>query len=173
LDYWGYTANSFEAYNNSIYIGGTDVTSSSTTYGLTKRDAATTYKAYDNAVQNARSNSTGTGKHYAVYISNTTATTFEMNYNDYYADGTGGVFGYYSGDVADLAAWQTASGQDANSISGDPGFIGNDDLHIKPFINTLDGQGLYFASVPDDIDGDTRNATTPDIGADEYTYTPP
>ncbi len=32
---------------------------------------------------------------------------------------------------------------------------------------------MYFASVPDDIDGDTRNVTTPDIGADEYTYVPP
>jgi hypothetical protein len=97
-----------------------------------------------------------------------------MNYNDYFADGIGGVLGFYSGtDYSTLTEWQTASGQDTNSLSADPGFIGNDDLHIKPFINTLDGQGLYFASVPDDIDGDTRNMTTPDIGADEYTYVPP
>ncbi len=169
LDYFAYAANNFEAYHNSIYIGGSDVTSG-TTYALTKRDAANTYKVYDNSFYNARSNSSGTGKHYAVYVSNTVAVTIEMNYNDYYTDGTGGVFGYYTSDVTDLASWQTASGQDANSISGDPGYTGNDDLHIQSSVNTLDGKGLYFASVPDDIDGDTRNTSTPDIGADEYDY---
>ena len=39
LDYWGYAANSLEAYHNSIYIGGTGVTATSTTYALAKRDA--------------------------------------------------------------------------------------------------------------------------------------
>ena len=172
LDYFGYAANSLEAYHNSIYLGGTDVTGSSTTYALTKRDDANIYKAYDNAVYSARSNGTGTGTHYAVYVSDTNTVVLEMNYNDYYVDGTGGVMGYYQGigDIADLATWQSSTGFDANSVSGDPGYVGNDDLHIQSSFNTLDGKGLYFASVPDDIDGDIRNVTTPDIGADEYTY---
>ena len=96
-----------------------------------------------------------------------------MNYNDYFVDGTGGVFGYYSAAVADLTAWQIASGMDANSVSGNPGYTSFDDLHVLESQGLLDAKALYFASVPDDIDGDTRNATTPDIGADEYTYIPP
>ena len=172
LDYYGYAANSFEAYHNSIYLGGTDVTGSSTTYALTKRDDANIYKAYDNSVYSARSNGTGTGTHYAVYVSDTNTVVLEMDYNDYYVDGTGGVMGYYQGvgDIADLSTWQSSTGFDANSVSGDPGYVGNDDLHIQSSFNTLDGKGLYIASVPDDIDGDMRNVTTPDIGADEYTY---
>jgi hypothetical protein len=173
LDYWGYAANSVEAYHNSIYLGGTDVIGSSATYALALRDDALSYKAYNNAVYNARSNGTGTGKHYAVYVYDTLQVTREMDYNDYFVDGTGGVFGYYQGtlDIADLTTWQTTTGLDANSVSGNPGYVGNDDLHIQSNFNTLDGKGLYFASVPDDIDGEARNITTPDIGADEYTYT--
>jgi len=171
LDYFAYAANNFEAYHNSIYIGGTDVTTGSS-YALTKRDDANIYKAYDNAVYNARSNSTGTGTHYAVYVGDTNTVTLEIDYNDFFADGTGGTFGYYQGPgaIADLATWQATTGLDANSVSGDPGYVGNDDLHIQSSFNTLDGNGLYFASVPDDIDGDIRNMTTPDIGADEYIY---
>ena len=171
LDYFAYAANNFEAYHNSIYIGGTDVTSGSS-YALTKRDDANIYKAYDNAVYNARSNGTGTGTHYGVYVSDTNTVTLELDYNDFFANGTGSSFGYYQGPgaISDLTTWQSTTGQDANSLSGDPGFVGNDDLHIQSSFNLLDGKGLYFASVPDDIDGDTRNTSTPDIGADEYDY---
>ena len=169
LDYYGYAANSLEAYHNSIYIDGSDVTTG-TTAGLVKRDATTTYKAYNNAVHNARSNGTGTGKHYAVYFSNTTSTTFEMDYNAYFADGTGGVFGYYgTADQIDLAAWQTASGKDLNAVSGDPGFLGGDDLHISNgSVSALESSGTPIAGLTTDIDDQTRNASTPDIGADEF-----
>ena len=77
------------------------------------------------------------------------------------------------GAIADLATWKATTGLDANSVSGNPGYVGGDDLHVLESIGTLDAKAMYFASVPDDIDGDTRNVTTPDIGADEYTYVPP
>ncbi|MBK9099328.1 MAG: choice-of-anchor J domain-containing protein [bacterium] len=175
IDYFGYSANSMEVYFNSIYLGGSGITGTSTTNALALRDDANIFKAYNNAVYSARSNGTGTGKHYAVYISDTNQVVREFDYNSYFTDGIGGVMGFYQGinDVADLSTWRTSTGLDASGLYGDPGFIGNDDLHIKPFINLLDGKGLYFASIPNDIDGDTRNATTPDIGADEYAYVPP
>ena len=169
LDYYAYAANSFEAYYNSIYIGGTDVTTG-TTYGFVKRDAASIYKAYNNAVYNARSNSTGTGKHYAVYVSNTVAPTLEMDYNNYFSDGIGGVFGYYgAADVADLLAWQTASGQDSNSVSGNPSYASTTDLHVpNGTVTILESTGTPIAGITTDIDAQTRNVTTPDIGADEF-----
>ncbi len=165
LDYWGYTPNSAEMYFNTVYIGGTDVTGGSS-YGLTKRAGNDTYKIYDNVIYNSRSNGTGTGTHYGVYMSTTTATVFELNNNDYYLDGTGAVFGYYGGTAySTLADWQTATTQDANSLSSNPEFISTTDLrpaNTSPLI----GAGLTIAGITTDIIGDLRNEP-PTIGAYE------
>jgi len=65
-----------------------------------------------------------------------------------------------------LADLQTASGKDAHSISVDPTFNSATDLHtLNAF---LDDAGTTVAGITDDIDGETRSATTPDIGADEF-----
>ncbi len=165
LDYYGYTPNSVEMYFNTVYIGGTDVTGGSS-YGLTKRAGNDTYKIYDNNIFNTRSNGTGTGTHYGVYMSTTTATTFELNNNDYYTSGTGGALGYYGGSTyTTLADWQTATGQDANSLNADPQLVSATDL--RP-LNTspLIGAGLTIAGITTDILGDLRNEP-PTIGAYE------
>lgn len=52
-----------------------------------------------------------------------------------------------------------------------PPFVSNTDLHINlaaSNITDLDGKAAVIAGLTTDIDGDTRNATTPDIGADEF-----
>ncbi|PLW94120.1 MAG: hypothetical protein C0592_03775, partial [Marinilabiliales bacterium] len=108
-------------------------------------------------------NVANTGGGYAVYFSTTTAVT-NSDYNNLYSSGT--TLGYYGGAQANLAAWQSASSDDANSYSLDPLFLSNTDLHI--FLGSLDGKATPFAGVTTDIDGDPRNATTPDIGADEF-----
>ena len=165
LDYWGYTPNSAEMYFNTVYIGGTDVTGGSS-YGLTKRAGNDTYKIYDNVIYNSRSNGTGTGTHYGVYMSTTTATVFELNNNDYYLDGTGAVFGYYGGTAySTLADWQTATTQDANSLSSNPEFISTTDFrpaNTSPLI----GAGLTIAGITTDIIGDLV-MEPPTIGAYE------
>lgn len=44
-------------------------------------------------------------------------------------------------------------------------------LHINPAIPTqIESGGTPIAGITDDYDGDSRNATTPDIGADEGTF---
>ncbi len=165
LDYYGYSANSVEMYFNTVYIGGMDVTGG-TTAGITKRDVANVYKAYDNAIYNTRSNGTGTGSHYGIYLSNATATTFELNNNDYFTDGTGGILGRFgTTDYTTLSDWQTATSQDANSINNDPQFISN--LDYRPASTSpLIGAGLTIAGITNDILGDLRN-TPPTIGAYE------
>ncbi|MCW3083530.1 MAG: hypothetical protein JWP12_896 [Bacteroidetes bacterium] len=66
-----------------------------------------------------------------------------------------------------LTAYNTASGNEASSVSADPAFTSVSDLHVNgPAINNA---GTYSALVPDDIDGQPRSPTTPDIGADEFT----
>ncbi len=77
-------------------------------------------------------------------------------------------FGYYSGAKADLAAWKaSASGLDTNSVSIDPVFIAVDDLHAASI--PMNGLANPITGIDDDIDGEIRNSSTPDMGADEYT----
>ena len=108
---------------------------------------------------------------YAV-ISNAANTVFsEMNYNDYYTSGSN--IGYIGGiDRTNLAAWQTGTGKDASSISGDPLFVSATDLHLNTALSSpAKNAGYALATVTTDIDGDTRN-NPPDIGADDYSLVP-
>lgn len=67
-----------------------------------------------------------------------------------------------------LAEWQ-ATGKDLNSYNEMPYFISSVDLHIDPNIATyLESRATPIAGIDLDIDGNPRNATTPDIGADEF-----
>ncbi|MCK4664138.1 MAG: T9SS type A sorting domain-containing protein [Bacteroidales bacterium] len=93
-------------------------------------------------------------------------TNITIDYNDIYT--TGAILGHWNGtDCADLTEWQTASSQDANSISYNPDYISNTDLHTNSL--HLNNVGVPIAEVITDIDGEARNASTPDIGADEFT----
>jgi len=71
---------------------------------------------------------------------------------------------------ANLAAWQTATSQDANSLDGDPLFVaGTNAYNIQPS-SPAGGLGQPAHIRPDDIDGENRPqpaATNPDAGADE------
>lgn len=66
--------------------------------------------------------------------------------------------------------------KDQLSATEDVPFLGGSrviDLHIDPSVATfVESNGLPIWAVTDDIDDDPRNATTPDIGADEGTFTP-
>jgi hypothetical protein len=78
---------------------------------------------------------------------------------------------YYDGFNANqtMAAFRaTASPREANSISLMPIFVSATDLHLTDANCGIDGKGTP-AYITTDIDGTTRNATTPDIGADEFT----
>ena len=110
---------------------------------------------------------------YCVYSGAANTAYADINYNDYYAASpTNGFIGYLGSAISTLPAWQTATGKDANSISGDPKFLGATNLHIDPNFATVSNNGFYLASVPTDFDNETR-LNPPDIGADEYTYIPP
>ncbi|MCX6257466.1 MAG: GEVED domain-containing protein, partial [Bacteroidia bacterium] len=90
------------------------------------------------------------------------------DYNDFYTTGT--LFVYFGAAINNLACWQTASGQDAHSVSVSPSFLSSTDLHT---ISTdLNNTGTPIAGINTDIDGDIRNPITPDIGADEFSPPP-
>jgi trimeric autotransporter adhesin len=112
-------------------------------------------------------------KTYAILTTATSGGVFgAINHNDYYVTGAQGVLGRLNSvDRTTLADWQTASGQDANSIAADPVFISPTDLHIDPtalrLASPVDNAGTPIAGITDDFDGGPRDAITPDIGGDE------
>lgn len=85
------------------------------------------------------------------------------NHNNYFTSSAN--FVRVGTNMADLSALQTATGKELNSLSVDPMFNGAD-LHTCRV--ELDNAGIPVAGVTHDFDQDTRNTSTPDIGADEF-----
>lgn len=71
-----------------------------------------------------------------------------------------------------LASWQTATGYDAHSVFVKPNFSKLNDVHLQANNPQIIGAGTPLAQVNLDIDGEVRDATRPDIGADEYSLRP-
>jgi hypothetical protein len=100
-----------------------------------------------------------------------------LNNNDYFVNGTNGVFGYFnSADVASLSAWKTATGLDSSSFSANPNFTNATsavpDLSIDASISSvLESTGFTISGITTDFAGTTRNTSTPDIGAYEFNGT--
>jgi len=105
-------------------------------------------------------------KAYAIYI--VSGVTFtQIDNNNYYATGVYGRLGYSGAtDILNLAAWRLVTLKDNNSISANPNFLSPNNLHT--FSTSVDAKGTPIAGIVDDIDGDLRHATTPDMGADEF-----
>jgi parallel beta-helix repeat protein len=106
-----------------------------------------------------------TGGGYAMYFSSTGGVT--SDYNDLYVTGPRFIHIGFS-DYINLTDFQTATSRDLNSLSIDPLFFSTDDLHV--YNNLLDNRGISVADIFADIDNETRNILTPDIGADEKDF---
>ena len=102
-----------------------------------------------------------------IYITTgATAGITASDYNCMYT--TGLVYAYWATNLSGLTAWQVVtSGYDQHSLSVNPGFFSLTDLHVNSA--TLDNAGTSVG-ITIDYDGDSRNPTTPDIGADEFTF---
>lgn len=96
-------------------------------------------------------------------------STMNSDYNALYSSGTNKVKASSTGFT--LADWTTTYGKDANSITDQPVYISATDLHMDN-CTPMNGAGTPQPFVTDDIDGQPRNLTTPDIGADEFDLDP-
>ncbi|RPH33061.1 MAG: hypothetical protein EHM93_06485 [Bacteroidales bacterium] len=88
---------------------------------------------------------------------------FESDYNDLYAAGS--ILAKYNQDYSSLSEWRTSTSKDLHSLAVDPQFVTSNDLHSKELL--LNGNAKAIVGITVDIDGDIRNLSTPDIGADE------
>jgi len=172
-------ATNLKLYHNSVSITGTGARS-----GVPTRETAIFigagasgldirnnifYDAFDTV-------NTSADKAYAIY-SRSAATAFSnLNHNDYYGAGDAGVLGAIDNsglgpvDQTSLAAWRSATGQDAQSVSASPWFWAK--LHVGQSAagipNPIENAGEYLPEVGNDLDNDVR-ADPPDIGVDEVT----
>lgn len=170
IDVFGSTTQNY--YHNSFYIGGSGVANNGS--AVLYVNFSGTMNIRDNIFVNARSNGSGTGKHYInLFYSLPTLT---MDYNLYSVTGTGGYQGVVNTtDYTTLGNWQSGTSKDAASISGDPLFVnatGNSsavDMHLS---EGTPAEAAGTATITTDYDGDVRSAYSPtDIGADAGDFT--
>ena len=172
-------------YYNTIYLNST---SSGTTFGTATLYASTspTLDLRNNIIVNMSTPGSSSGNVVAFRRSSTTLTSYSdsSNNNCFYA-GTPGTnhLIFYDGTNSDqtIEAFKTrVSPRDANSFSENPPFVNVTtppyNLHLQTTVPTMCESGALPITIPpitDDYDGDTRNAVTPDVGADEGNFMSP
>ncbi|MFN8243594.1 MAG: T9SS type A sorting domain-containing protein [Ferruginibacter sp.] len=113
---------------------------------------------------------TQSSERYCIYAAAPNTVFSNIDYNDYYT--TGSNTGYLGGNQASLAAMQAAFGGNTHSIIFNPTYVSSTDLHLVTGSNCqIDGAATPLAGITGDYDADTRDLTTPDMGADEFTGT--
>ena len=168
--------------HNSIYL---NASSTGTNFGSSAIYANTspTLNLINNIFVNT-STPSGTGITSVFRLSSTTLTTYgsSSNNNSFYA-GTPSAnrLIFYDGTNADqtLADYQArVSTRDAASISQNPTFVNTSGASANLHLSTsagdnwcFDATGTPVTSITSDFDGDPRNSSNPDLGADEFAAT--
>ena len=111
-------------------------------------------------------NQTTTGERYAIYSGAAKTVYSNIDNNDYFTKGNN--LAYLGSAVSTLTALQTAFGGNTNSLNVLPPFVSTTDLHLSNGTSDVSKKATPLAEVTVDIDGDIRNTTTPDMGADEF-----
>ncbi|MFY7793647.1 MAG: beta strand repeat-containing protein, partial [Chitinophagaceae bacterium] len=112
----------------------------------------------------------GSGSKFGIYMF--AGTELPSNHNAFFVEGPSAHVGYNGANRTTLAAWQTATNGDANSVFGNPLFTSPATGDLRPRTPVIDNKGTPVTSVTVDITGAARNATTPDPGAWEFTVPP-
>ncbi len=174
-------SSAYNIYYNSIYLAATSTGANFGSSGLSfvGNPVATTARLNlrNNIIDN-ESVANGTGQTVSLRNSVTSlANLSPLSNNNLYFSGSLAVPGllYYDGinSEVNLAGLQVRLAPAENaSISAQPFFVSITDLHMNPGINCgIDGAAAPIPGFTTDIDTDTRDAVTPDIGADEFTGT--
>lgn len=107
---------------------------------------------------------------YVFFSQNIDTSAYVNDYNNWYADGSGDYANLNGSIIGDLAGWKNATGEAQHSVDFDPYYPGGLDLHINN--NLLNKTGTPITGITDDFEGDIRDSSNPDIGADEFDASP-
>ncbi len=156
--------NGVDYIHNSVNTGNTQTTSASAAAFF----EGTSYGS--NVILNNVFSNYGGGA--AIRINNLTFYP-TCNYNNLYTSGA--TLGYQNTTARNnLANWSSSTSRDANSVSANPVFTSNTDLHSNQA--AMDNSGLASSLVTTDIDNNPRcpngscpgSTANPDMGADEF-----
>jgi hypothetical protein len=152
-----------KVYHNTVYLAGdyngySTVVNISAALYMASTGSDVRNNIFLNSIEpSAKSNP----KSYAVYsIQNFTT----IDYNNYFVSGANGVIGFRTSDRTDLTAWQTATGQDVNSINTNPGFINAGGTVATHYTPTAIITGILLAGYENDYSEILRE-DPPTIGA--------
>jgi hypothetical protein len=157
-------ADFWKAYHNTISFDNTAATSG-TSYGIWSSGTTGGMDIRNNIISITRG---GSSTQYGLYFSNTTSRI--SNNNDLFVSGSGTRYvGYLASPLTaatTLAAWQAANGNawDQNSFSVNPQFTNPSAGNYTPLNGLLNSSG-GVVGVTDDINGNPRTVSAPDIGA--------
>jgi photosystem II stability/assembly factor-like uncharacterized protein len=168
-------------YYNSVNLSGTGTgLRKSAALGLEYFGGTPIVVVRNNVFVNTRQNGLGVNSFATTIYKAIPAATINSNYNDLYVsptpDTTRATAVYFIATsryskYATLGDFRFATGLDNNSVVENPAFLSAADLHLNTATPTnLESSGTPV-SVSSDLDGDVRNTTTPDIGADEGSFT--
>jgi hypothetical protein len=185
-------SSTLNIYYNTIYLNATSSGAFFNTAGVFHTASATATTAAlslrNNTIVNT-STANGTGTTVAYRRSLGTAGTLanyasSSNNNDFYA-GTPGpsnlIYSDGTSSAQTIAAYKngaftagTIAPRDSASFTENPPFLSTTGssanfLHISSVVATqLESGAAPVGGITDDFDGDTRNVSTPDVGADEF-----
>jgi hypothetical protein len=145
------------SYKN-VYFNSVNLTGSNDASICFNEINATDINIYNNIFSN-------TSKGLSLVLNDT--LNIECDYNNLFTNGID-LAAFGANYFTTLGTWNASTGFDQHSISTEPFFFSNKDLHIRNF--RLSKRGKVISGVNDDIDGNGRKSPKPDIGADEFNY---
>jgi len=159
---WTNSVNNVRIYHNTVYLTGVALSGTSNSYALRVLSCPASLDVRNNILWDGRSNLGGGVSHFAIFLNCLTNAT--VNYNDYQFAQQFGRVG--TTDYATLAAWQTGTSLDINSLEVDPQLVNlGGELPID-YQTGVQLQGVSIAGQTTDFDGVVRVAPT--MGAWEF-----
>lgn len=158
-----YSGGGYKLYYNSVNLTTNQTTGvSAALYIYSSVSTASSVDMRNNIFANSQTSNT----RYAIYSTSAKTIFSNIDYNDYYSAGT---LGYLGSAQSTIAAWQTATGSDVNSLNVLPPFVSATDLHLSGSSCTpIESAGTPISGISTDIDNDSRSSSNPDLGADEF-----
>ncbi len=145
-------------YFNTINIAGIHANSAS----LSLIGSSTNGTQNIDIINNIFANNAGG---YIYNVSSVDTLLWNCNNNNLWSNNATGDIAKLGSSIIEYTDWAIESGA-TNFTNINPYFVSNTDLHIVN--NLLNGIAIPISGITKDIDGQIRNTSTPDIGADEF-----
>lgn len=173
-----------QVYNNSVYLAGATLTDdfngSAACLGISGGVGAGSMDVRNNLFRSSMTCADPSrGANLSIWVPTAVSNNIfaAINNNNYYSDGLNPLVGTLTTRRVTLANWQSASGQDALSLSGTIPFVSTTNLSIDATSSNawyVSGLGYPLAAVTTDYTGSARSTTvatgSTDLGA--YNVTP-